>query len=119
VLRLEVQMASQEVINILLEPLQVEIQRFNMLEEPSQPSAVVTAVVHIGVTHLITVMVALGDQAAALQVIATVIQDVVVRVLAAKAMRVVEVKANTTQAAAAVLVAQADQDEATEVHMVA
>jgi hypothetical protein len=111
--------ASQEVINILLEPLQVEIQRFNMLEEPSQPSAVVTAVVHIGVTHLITVMVALGDQAAALQVIATVIQDVVVRVLAAKAMLVVQVKANTMQVVVVVLVAQADQDEATEVHMVA
>jgi hypothetical protein len=64
-------------------------------------------------------MVALGDQAAALQVIATVIQDVVVRVLAAKAMLVVEVKANTMQVVVVVLVAQADQDEATEVHMVA
>ena len=118
-LRREALMASQEVINILLEPLQVEIQRFNMLEERSQPSAVVMVVVHIGVTRLITVMVAQADQAAVLQVIATVIQDVVVRVLAAKATRVVEVKANTMQAAAAALVAQVDQDEATEVHMVA
>ena len=75
------------------------------------------AVVHIGVIRPIMVMVAQVDRVVARQVIAMVIQDVAVPALAVKAMRVVEVKVNTMQAAAAVLVAQVDQDEATEVLM--
>ena len=46
-----------------------------------------------------------------------VIQDVVVRVLRAKVMRVVVVKDNTMQVVVVVLVAQVGQDKATEVHM--
>ena len=71
--------------------------------------------VHIGVIRLIMVMVAQVDREGARQVIAMVIQGVVVRAPLAKAMQAVAVKVNTMQAVAVVPEAQVDQDEVMEV----
>jgi hypothetical protein len=119
VLRQEVRMASQEAINLLLEPLQEEIQHFNMLEEHSQLLVVVMVVVPIGVIRLITVMAALGDQVVALQDIAMETQGVVELEHLAKVMRAAAVKANTMRVVVVVQEVQADQDEAMEVLMAA